>query len=493
MIGVNLSGAEFGSGSRYGYDYTYPNSGELDYYKSQGMTLIRLPFKWERIQTSVGGELNTAELGRMKAFLDQAAARGMQVVLDLHNYGVYGDQRLGSAGLPPQALVDVWTKLAAQLRDHPGVYGYGLMNEPAHVTGDWRAIAQAVVDGIRATGDTTNVIVSGRGWDGAWTWKQFNADFVINDPTGNLLYEAHQYFDRSGSGIYGSYDHEGAYANIGVDRLQPFIEWLEQHDAKGFIGEFGVPGNDPRWMAVLENFARAMQQHGIPGTYWAGGPWWGDYALSIEPGNGGHKPQLEALRPYLDDAAGDLDGPGDLTGTPLSADPTDVWATQVVYKTVSDITSPEDGVLMYREVASDDAIKLPREIAHQAWHWSPDGSLADGTSGRDLAYLEEGSSIRAVNGGAGDDVYIVRYVPGRLTDGDPRIVEAAGEGDDTVWVSQSDYILANNVENLVSMTERGVRMLANDGGNKFIGGPGDDQLFSDRRRRDRRAVRQCRQ
>jgi hypothetical protein len=39
----------------------------------------------------------------------------------------------------------------------------------------------------------------------------------------NLVYEAHQYFDRDFSGQYvQSYDDSDAHPNIGVERLQPF-------------------------------------------------------------------------------------------------------------------------------------------------------------------------------------------------------------------------------------------------------------------------------
>ncbi|MFN3405370.1 MAG: hypothetical protein ACK40G_14825 [Cytophagaceae bacterium] len=46
-FGVNLSGAEFGSvfPGTYNSHYTYPTVAELDYFKSKGLTLIRLPFK----------------------------------------------------------------------------------------------------------------------------------------------------------------------------------------------------------------------------------------------------------------------------------------------------------------------------------------------------------------------------------------------------------------------------------------------------------------
>ncbi len=156
-----------------------------------------------------------------------------------------------------------------------------------------------------------------------------------------------------------------------------------------------------------------------------------------------------------------------------------IISTAVAIRSVSGIHSAQDGLAMFREVASDDAIKEPMEDAHARLEFSPGGGAALGGAERDLVWFtERNPELRSVEGRGGDDVYIVQWVPGPLTGGDPRIVEAENGGNDTVWVSQSDYILPNGVENLVSMTERGVRMLANDGDNKFIGGPGEDQLFS---------------
>jgi endoglucanase len=39
-----------------------------------------------------------------------------------------------------------------------------------------------------------------------------------------------------------------------------------------FIGEFGVPRQDVRYMTTLENALTYMRKNGISGTYWAGGP-----------------------------------------------------------------------------------------------------------------------------------------------------------------------------------------------------------------------------
>ena len=89
--GVNLSGAEFG-GVYPGIDgthYGYPTYKDLDYFKEKGLTLIRFPFRWERIQQVMNGELDANELVKMKAFVKAAEERNMPVILDLHNFARY--------------------------------------------------------------------------------------------------------------------------------------------------------------------------------------------------------------------------------------------------------------------------------------------------------------------------------------------------------------------------------------------------------------------
>src|SRR6185312_481000 len=47
MLGVNLSGAEWGERQLpgvHGRTYMYPSAESLDYYKSKGVMLVRLPF-----------------------------------------------------------------------------------------------------------------------------------------------------------------------------------------------------------------------------------------------------------------------------------------------------------------------------------------------------------------------------------------------------------------------------------------------------------------
>ncbi|MBU2950379.1 cellulase family glycosylhydrolase [Tamlana agarivorans] len=312
-FGVNLAGADFGSNmpGTFGVDYTYPTENELDYYKSKGLTLVRLPFKWERIQPSLNGSLNLNELRRIKDVLNAAENRNMQVILDLHNYCRYKlngqEVIIGSSQLSIAHIKDLWTKLAIELKDHSNIWGYGIMNEPHDLLANapWFDTAQNIIDGIRTNDTQTNIIVGGDSWSSAERWMQYSDNLKnLNDPANKLIFEAHVYFDNDASGTYkGSYDAEGAYPNIGIDRVAPFVNWLQANDLNGFVGEYGVPANDNRWLTALDNFLNHLKQNCINGTYWAGGPWWGNYILSVEPDGSTDKPQMAILEKHLSTAS----------------------------------------------------------------------------------------------------------------------------------------------------------------------------------------------
>ena len=297
MIGVNLAGGEFGGlPGAFGKDYTYPGAPQFDFCRAKGLTVVRLPFKWERVQPVLMGPLDDVELGRLDGVVSLARERGIKILLDVHNYARYRGQVIGTAEVPHAAFADFWRKLAGHYRDETTIFAYGMMNEPHGTGGRWPAAAQVAVNAIRSVDTRHTISVCGDGWSGAHSCKKVNNALVLNDPASNLVYEAHEYFDRDRSGSYKQgFDDSGAGPDTGVERLQPFLEWLREHHARGFIGEFGVPGDDLRWLETMDRFLAAMKTHGLGGTYWAAGPWWGDYPLSVEPRDGEDRPQMEAL------------------------------------------------------------------------------------------------------------------------------------------------------------------------------------------------------
>ena len=313
-VGVNLAGAEFGEKKLpgvYGQQYIYPDAESLDYYAANGRTLIRLPFKWERMQRSLQAPLDANEVARLRAVLQAASGRKMDVVLDVHNYGRYRfagedeSQIIGASRVNTADFGDFWKRMARVFKDEPALYGYGLMNEP-HDMGDaarWPLAAQAAVDAIRTVDAKTPIVVADDNWSSSRNWGRSSNSKLhekLSDPNDNLVFEAHCYFDKNRSGKYNaSYEDELGSPGVGVENVRPFVEWCRQNKVRGFVGEFGVPDSDARWLATMDEFLKYLDENNMPSAYWAGGPWWSKYPLSVEPRDGASRPQMTILRKYL--------------------------------------------------------------------------------------------------------------------------------------------------------------------------------------------------
>lgn len=314
--GVNLSGAEFGESQlpgTYGSNYTYPSFAEIDYYRDVGMNVIRVPFRWERLQHSLYSGLDGGEFARLSAVVGYAASRGVTVLLDPHNYARYNGNLIGSAAVPNAAFADFWSRVAQQFAGNPRVL-FGLMNEPHDMpTEQWLAAANAAIAAIRAAGAQNLILVPGNAWTGAHSWSDSwygtpNATAMrgVVDPAHNFAFEVHQYLDSDSSGT----SAQIASSTIGSQRLAGFTSWLRSNGYRGFLGEFAVAGSTigagigdealSDMLGYLEDNSDVWRGW----TFWAGGPWWGEYMFTLEPQNLGQaneadRPQLAVMQPHL--------------------------------------------------------------------------------------------------------------------------------------------------------------------------------------------------
>jgi len=242
--GVNITGPEMGSlsiqatdteadGAPWRFSNAYPGDvghyfhydglKTMTYLKQHGMEVVRIPFRWERMQPMPYGELDPTQLANLRTMVRAAAAAGLPVILDMHNFAGYyaydgtkGVRRaIGSAELPISAFTDAWSKIATEFKAEPNIYALDLMNEPVGMPTAapeklWEQASQAAVDAIRATGETRLLMIGGYDWSGMKNWATLHPAAWIVDPaaTDNIMYEAHQYFDSRNSGVYLSYDEE---------------------------------------------------------------------------------------------------------------------------------------------------------------------------------------------------------------------------------------------------------------------------------------------
>jgi aryl-phospho-beta-D-glucosidase BglC (GH1 family) len=225
LRGITVAGGEFGEGGNFSnanpgvYDqaYHYDNASTFKFLASRGIRLVRLPFRWERVQRTLGGELDADELRRLKEAIAHARAAGMEVILDVHNYARYKVAKdgkvetlvMGTPQLPTSHLSDLWRRLSNEFKNEGGVH-YGLMNEPHDIPESggkkggkiWEEISQTVLDTIRANGDKQMILVPGYGWSGVRAWREHHPAGWIKDPANNFRYEAHHYWDDTAGGQY---------------------------------------------------------------------------------------------------------------------------------------------------------------------------------------------------------------------------------------------------------------------------------------------------
>ena len=309
LVGVNISGAEFAPQNDpgvYNVNYTYPTRQEIDYYTAKGMTVIRLPFLMDRMQVTANGPLDQAQIGYMDDVANYAASKGVKVILDPHDYGYEHGTLIGD-NASDTAFANFWGQMAAHYKGNAAVM-FGIENEPhVQTAAQWLPAVNAAIAAIRGAGATQEVLVPAVSWESAMNFTTDGSSTTlaqgVRDSSNNYAFEVHQYLDSDASG--GSTTIANGDLNTGPERLQAITQWAQQTGTKLFLGEIGV-GTDTASTSALNNTLAYMQKNasvwqGV--TYFAGGPWWGTTALSIEPTGLGtasitDRPQMSVLQQY---------------------------------------------------------------------------------------------------------------------------------------------------------------------------------------------------
>lgn len=304
--GVNLNGADFGSAvpGREWFDYVWPNGSEVDYYRSKGMNTFRIGFAWERLQRTAYGGFEAPYFTKLDALVRYITSKGSYAILNPQNFARYYGKTVGSTAVPSAVLADLWKRLATTYKGNPRVL-FGLVNEPNSMpTEQWVGAANAAIAAVRGAGAPNVVLAPGNAWTGAQTWYDTwygTANAVamlgITDPASNTLFEVHQYLDRDSGG--GS--STCVSSTVGRQRLAAFVGWLRTNKKRGFLAEFAGGRNATCYAAVSDMLSYVMAQSDVlvGWTWWSAGPWWGDYAFTLEPVKGVDRPQMGVLAPFL--------------------------------------------------------------------------------------------------------------------------------------------------------------------------------------------------
>ncbi|PPU25164.1 glycoside hydrolase family 5 protein [Xanthomonas arboricola] len=212
-------------------------------------------------------------------------------LLKLYEYRVIGTP--GCTLYNASGLPDLWARIVNRFRQHPAVFGWGVMNEPYQ--GDERAADGSVLSMAKHWQNTATacckaiidrdrdhfVFVCGNGYASARLWQKDSMGlFDIPDPYNRIVYEAHNYLDNKGAGggnwVGPGGRNEAIQPDTGITMVTPFIDALRDAGKRGYLGEHGYPaGNRSAEVATTRMLAH-LQANNIPSTQWCFGPGWPD-------------------------------------------------------------------------------------------------------------------------------------------------------------------------------------------------------------------------
>lgn len=235
-----------------------------------------------------------ADLARLRAVLDTAAAAQLKVVLvplslpgarwRQHN-GDRSDFRLYREDRFVAQAEAFWRELAGALRGHPAVAAYDLLNEPhpdrarGLAPGRLAVIQRRLVAAIRSVDPDVPIMLEGAAFASP---AGVDAMEPLDDP--HVLYSFHfyepwPYIDHRQGGRWRypgpipAEDDTARREMWGPERIEaalaPVLAWQARHSIpreRIVCGEFGVPRTHPGADAWLRDVVRACERHG---WHWA--------------------------------------------------------------------------------------------------------------------------------------------------------------------------------------------------------------------------------
>ncbi|KAF9447794.1 glycoside hydrolase family 5 protein [Macrolepiota fuliginosa MF-IS2] len=307
--GVNMAGYDFTvatDGSFNGTGSTPPVE-QFSHFAQQGVNIFRIPFAWQLMTPTVGGNIDSGFFSRYDGSVQAALNSGSSpwVILDLHNYARWNGQIISQGGPTDAQYASLWSQVAAKYKDNSKII-FGIMNEPHDVPNisTWVASVQAVVDAIRAAGATSQyILLPGSSWSSAQAFPtEAGPQLVkVTDPAGGnskLIFDVHKYLDSDNSGTHPDCTTD----NVSV--MQTLVDFLKANgNRQALLSETGG-GNTSSCFTALNSelaFVKANSDSIAGFTVWSAGAFDTTYTLTLTPNADGSDQPLwtQAVRPNL--------------------------------------------------------------------------------------------------------------------------------------------------------------------------------------------------
>lgn len=268
-----------------------------------GASLVRFGIALKACKGCDAYERPTRALDELFRNLDLAKATGMRVVVVLRPPPDPESELWVNSSLQ-NSLDDLWRSLAVQLRGHPEVAAFDLVNEPhprgftfAMKESKWNELATRLIHTIRAA-DSSRTIV----YEPSPGARPMAFKYVQKLPFDNIVYSTHFYepfeftHQRTGDQRFmGVVSYPGVVADQGVwnaarlkDVLAPVKKFADSNGVEIYVGEFGAV----RWAPAgaregyLQDLSSLFSSYAWSWTYHAYREWHGwDAEIGVVEGD----------------------------------------------------------------------------------------------------------------------------------------------------------------------------------------------------------------
>lgn len=247
-------------------------------FRNLGIDALRLPVTFEHLAGPAPNytlDTNHEVFGLIDDAISWAASNNMKLIIDMH----HGTNTLTDANYLTELprLEAIWAQIIARYSElDPERYFFEIYNEPFDISNDnFRVVAQALVDVIRAAGADHSVIVGASGFNSAGELLSFPP---LDDP--DIIYTFHFYEPFAFTHQQMSWTNPPYLASrafpIGSDEtdvsntINAAGEWRDFYNAPVIVGEFGVTNEAAaadrcNWIELI---ADLFADNGFAWFYW---------------------------------------------------------------------------------------------------------------------------------------------------------------------------------------------------------------------------------
>lgn len=205
----------------------------------------------------------------------EATSQGLTTVLDLHEFGVMGDDPTGHRN----EYLAFWRQVALHFKDAPESVVFEILNEPSRkLTPElWNTYLADALSIIRQSNPSRTVIVGPGFWNGIDHLKELE----LPEADRNLIVTVHYYQPMEFTHQGASWSNHKEKSNVVWSgtvaerrRVQndfaKVVAWARTHDRPIFLGEFGAYDRAPMDSRAryTDCIARTAEANGWSWAYW---------------------------------------------------------------------------------------------------------------------------------------------------------------------------------------------------------------------------------